>query len=255
LTSERRELEGQVGLVVGGNAGIGLAMARALAAAGASVAIWGRHRERNEEAVESLRGLGGQATAVECDVGEESEIEAAFEQTVRRLGRVDCCVSCAAHAAPFTKFTEQTLDQWRATIRVNLEGTFLTMRAASRHLIGRGEGGSLIAISSLAGVHGMPSGEPYAATKAAIPGLMRSLAVELAPHGIRANTVVPGFIETRMTSYFAKPAFEAAVLPRVPAGRWGKPEDLGGIAVYLASPASAYHTGDTFVIDGGYSRF
>jgi NAD(P)-dependent dehydrogenase (short-subunit alcohol dehydrogenase family) len=139
---------------------------------------------------------------------------------------------------------------------VNLDGAFFTLRAAARHMVDGGHGGALVVTSSLAAISGQPRGEHYAATKGGVIAMMRALAVELARHGVRANAILPGWIDTPMTERTLRwDRFVDKVLPRVPVRRWGGPADFGAIAVYLASDASAYHTGDTFVIDGGYSVF
>ncbi|HEX7353692.1 MAG TPA: SDR family oxidoreductase, partial [Mycobacteriales bacterium] len=140
--------------------------------------------------------------------------------------------------------------------RVNLDGAFYTFREASKHMVERGGGGSLVGTASLAAIEGQPRGEHYAATKGGLISMIRALAVELARHQIRANAILPGWIETPMTDgALDSTAFKDKVLKRVPARRWGQPEDFAGIAVYLASGLSSYHTGDTFLIDGGYAIF
>ncbi len=250
------ELDGTVALVTGGNGGIGLGMAEGLAAAGAAVAIWGTNPDKNERAVARLRGLGVEAEAFVCDVGDEAAVVEAFAATVDRFGKVDACFANAGVGTRGTRFEEMTLDEWHDVLRVNLDGVFLTLREAVRHLLGRGAPGSLVVTSSIASIFGMPRGEHYAATKAAVSSMVRALAVEYGRHGIRANAVLPGWVETAMTEpLVTSPRFEAAVRPRIPLGRWGRPEDFAGIAVYLASDASRYHTGDTIVVDGGYRIF
>lgn len=250
------DLSGTVALVTGGNGGIGLGMAEGLARAGAAVAIWGTNGEKNAAAVERLWSLGGEAEAFRCDVGDEEQVAAALAATVDRFGKVDACFANAGVGTPGTRFHETSLDEWRAVLRVNLDGAFLTLRAAVRHLLERGSGGSLVVTSSIASIFGMPRGEHYAATKAAVSAMVRGLAVEYGRRGIRANAVLPGWVATAMTEpVLGSERFERAVLPRVPLGRWGAPDDFAGVAVYLASDASRYHTGDTIVIDGGYRVF
>ncbi len=253
------DLAGQAVLVTGGNSGIGLGMSRALVRAGADVAIWGTNEQKNADAGAELEALGGAGTVVSlrCDVGDEEEVDRVFAATVEALGKVDTCVANAGvGGGGAASFMEMTLAQWRAGMRVNSEGAFFTLRAAARHLVERGDGGSLVGVASLAAIEGQARGQGYAATKGGMISMLKALAVELARYGVRANTILPGWIDTPM----AAPAlhwdrFRDKVLPRVPVRRWGEPDDFGPIAVYLASPATGYHTGDTFVIDGGYSIF
>jgi NAD(P)-dependent dehydrogenase (short-subunit alcohol dehydrogenase family) len=252
------DLAGKVALVTGGNSGIGLGMAEALAAAGAAVAIWGTSEAKNAAARERLAARGGRVLALGCDVADEKAVEHAFAQTLAALGRVDACFVNAGIGGrrEVPSFMEMTAEEWRGVLAVNLDGAFYTLRAAARHMAGRPGGGSLVVTSSLAAISGRPRGQHYAAAKGGVISMMRGLAVELARHGVRANAILPGWIDTPMTERVLRwDRFVEKVLPRLPARRWGTPEDFGGIAVYLASDASAYHSGDTFVIDGGYSVF
>jgi len=252
------DLTGKAALITGGNSGIGLGMAEALAQAGASVCIWGTNEEKNAAAVARLKRHGGRAAALRCDVSDEAAVERAWADTLEAMGRVDACFANAGVSGrwgPGT-FAQMTTAEWRRVMAVNLDGAFFTLRAAARHMTGREGGGSLIVTASLAALEGAPRNEHYAATKGALLSMMRSLAVGLARHQIRANGIVPGWIDTPMTEQALHgEAFTQRVLPRVPMRRWGTGDDFGGIAVYLASDASAYHTGDVFVIDGGYALF
>lgn len=250
------DLTDHAALVTGGNGGIGLGIASALAAAGADVAIWGTNEEKNAAASERLAEHGHKVVAIRCDVSDEESVAAAMAQTVEALGGLDSCFANAGVGAMPSSFAKMTLDEWRRVQRVNLDGAFLTLRAAAAQMIEQGRGGSLVATTSLTAIEGAPRNEHYAASKGALVPLVRALAVELARYEIRANAIMPGWIETELTrAMFADEGFRNAVMPRIPARRWGTPEDLGAAAVYLASPGSAYHTGDVLKIDGAYSLF
>jgi NAD(P)-dependent dehydrogenase (short-subunit alcohol dehydrogenase family) len=252
------DLAGKVALVTGGNSGIGLGMAEALAQAGAALCVWGTSEAKNATAADQLRAHGGRVLTLRCDVSDEVAVERAFADTVAQLGRVDACFANAGVSGrrEVSAFVEMTTTEWRRVMSVNLDGTFFTLRAAARHMVERGDGGSLVVTSSLAALSGQARGEHYAATKGGVISMMKSLAVELARFGVRANAIVPGWIDTPMTERTLRwDKFVERVLPRVPMRRWGVREDFGGLAVYLAGDASRYHTGDTFIIDGGYAVF
>jgi NAD(P)-dependent dehydrogenase (short-subunit alcohol dehydrogenase family) len=250
------DLNGHVALITGGNSGIGLGMAAGLARAGADVAIWGRRAERNEEAAARLREHGTRVHSVVCDVSDPDEVDAAFADTLDALGRIDSCFANAGVGSGGVPFIDMDLDEFRRVTRVNLEGAFLTLRGAARHMVERGGGGSLVGVSSLAAVEGQQRGQHYAASKGGLLSMIRACAVELARHGIRANAILPGWIETPMTAGWTDaPKVVDRVLSRVPARRWGSPADFAGAAVYLAGPLSAYHSGDELIVDGGYRVF
>ena len=249
------DLTGKVALITGGNSGIGLGMAIGLAQAGADVCLWGTNPDKNAAAEKEILAVGGKAAALRCDVSQENEVEAAFAETLNLFGKVDSCFANAGAGggAPFQEFPT---DVWNRVMGINLDGTFFTFRAAAKHMIERGEGGRLIGTSSLSALDGAARNEAYAATKGAMISMTRGLSVELARYGITANTIIPGWIETAMTApRVGDDTFEDRVIKRVPVRRWGQPDDFAGIAVYLASDASSYQTGEDFVIDGGYYRF
>jgi NAD(P)-dependent dehydrogenase (short-subunit alcohol dehydrogenase family) len=249
------DLSGKVALVTGGNGGIGLGMAEALAVAGATVAIWGRNQERNAQALESILSHGGDAIALSVDVSDESQVVDAFGATVAAFDKVDAVFANAGVGAGSTRFEDMTTEEWRGVFAVNMEGVFWTFREAVKHMKPRGSG-SLIVTSSVAADFGAARMEHYAATKAGVRAMIQGLAVEYGRYGIRANAVAPGWVVTGMTDSFIEgERFEAEIKPRIPAGRWGAAGDFGGIAVYLASDASSWHTGDTITIDGGYLQF
>jgi NAD(P)-dependent dehydrogenase (short-subunit alcohol dehydrogenase family) len=254
------DLTGKVALVTGGNGGIGLGMAEGLARSGASIAIWGGNPDKNEAAREKLRSLGGRVLVQRCDVSREEEVEARMAELLAEFGRLDSCFANAGRSMGRTPFHELTTEAWRGLMAVNLDGTFFTLRAAARHMVERAKagepGGRLVATSSTSIIHGPAGAAAYGASKGALAVIMRALAVEYARYGITANSLVPGWIETDMTAgKVADERFAGAVLPRIPQRRWGQGDDFAGIAAYLASDESRYHTGDSFVIDGAYTLF
>jgi NAD(P)-dependent dehydrogenase (short-subunit alcohol dehydrogenase family) len=253
------DLTGRTAIVTGGNGGIGYGMARALLAAGATVAIWGSNPDKTARARTTLadeRDAAGRVHAFVCDIGDEAQVERTFAASVAALGRIDAVYANAGVSSKGTLMVEMTLDEFRRVQRVNVEGVFLTFRAAARHMIEHGRGGSLVATASTAAIEGAARNSHYGASKGAVTSYVRALAVELARHKIRVNSILPGWIVTEMTERsVSNPKFADAVLPRIPARRWGQGDDFGGIAVYLASDASAYTTGEQFLIDGGYTKF
>jgi NAD(P)-dependent dehydrogenase (short-subunit alcohol dehydrogenase family) len=253
------DLTGKVALVTGGNGGIGLGMAEALAASGADVVIWGTNEAKNESAAGSLRAHGTRVVARKVNVADEQEVVEGMQAAVAELGRLDCVIANAGigGGAPIQ---DMTTELFRKVHAVNEDGVFWTFREAAKHMIARARNGdangSLVVVASTAGIEGAARNSAYGATKGAVMSMARALAVELARYGVRVNSIAPGWIATDMTAGAQNnPVFQEKVIPRVPARRWGKPEDFGGIAVYLASDASSYHTGETFVIDGGYTKF
>lgn len=261
MAHEAFDLSGKVALVTGGNGGIGLGMAEAIAKAGANVAVWGTNKDKNAAAVERLTSYGIEADAYVCDVSDRTAVDAAMAATLARFGRVDGCFANAGVTGRGPKsFLDISADEWRRVLSVNLDGTFNTYQAAVRHMMARAEngdpGGRLVAVSSLASVSGPARNQHYAASKGALNAMTFALAVEYARHGITANAILPGWIETDMTgNLMANPKFSDAAIKRIPMRRWGRPDDFGGLAVYLMSDASAYHTGQLLQIDGGYFRF
>ncbi len=254
------DLSGKVALLTGGSGGIGLGMADALAAAGADIILWDIDEARLAAAVDDLAAHSRRVATARVDVTDEAAVNEAMDAAVRQLGRVDTVIAAAGIFPPPVPLRDLALADWRRVQAVNVEGLVLTFRAAIRHMAwraGKGDpGGSLIGLSSIASVTGAPGGEAYGASKAAVGAIIRSLAVQHARDGIRANAILPGWINTRMTEGMEEDERIARkVTTRIPARRWGHPADFGGIAVYLASDASAYHSGDSIAIDGGYLIF
>jgi NAD(P)-dependent dehydrogenase (short-subunit alcohol dehydrogenase family) len=191
-----------------------------------------------------------------CNISDPNQVTAAFDRTVTLLGKVDSVFSNAGVGGPIRPFVDLTLAEWNQVLDINLSGTFLTLQAGARHLVERGEGGALIAVSSTAAIHGAPRHEAYAASKTAILGLTRSLAVGLAQSRIRVNALLPGWTDTGMLDNARSwKTFVNNTTKRTPAGRWADPTEYGRVAVYLADPSLTFHTGDTVVVDGGYTIF
>ena len=247
------DLSGRVAVVTGGNGGIGLGIAEALIDAGASVAIWARKEDKSREALTTLTGRGGRAIAVRCDVTSEHDVREAMARTIGELGKVDALFANAGINRK-TPLLQMTFAEWREVMAINLDGSFLCAQAAARHMVERGEGGSIVIVSSIVARFGAPTMEHYAATKAALVSLSRSLAVELAPHRIRCNALLPGWTDTEMSDEWLEDArFVDIVTKRTPVRRWGVPGDYAAIAAYLADPTFTFHTGDVVTVDGGYS--
>lgn len=250
------DLTGHVALVTGGNSGIGRGMARGLHDAGASVAIWGTNVARNAAAVADLTADGGaQVAAFTVDVADEESVAAGVTATLDRFGRIDSCFANAGVPGRPTPIDQMSTAEWRRVTSVNLDGQFFTARAVVSHMKTR-RSGSVVFTSSVSQSDGLPFSPHYAAAKAGVAAMARGLAVELARDGIRANAIVPGWTVAAMTEgLLSSPAAESKILPRVPLRRWGVPEDFAALAVWLASPGSGYFTGQTVVMDGGYSVF
>jgi NAD(P)-dependent dehydrogenase (short-subunit alcohol dehydrogenase family) len=250
-------LAGHVSIVTGGNSGIGLGIAHGLAAAGASVAIFGTNAARNAAAAAELEAAGpGRVMALRCDVSDEDEVGRCVDAVRAEVGPIGSLFLSAAVPSQASSFLEMSAAEWRRVLSVNLDGAFFMTRTVAAHMVADGAGGSLVGIASLAAVQGQVRGQQYAASKGGLLALMRSCAVELARHQIRANVILPGSFLTPMSEpYLGAERYASRVLPRIPMRRCGDPDDLAGLAVYLAGPWSRYHTGDALVVDGGYSVF
>lgn len=249
-------LEGRTVLVTGGNGGIGLGMARAVGAAGARVVIWGRDETKNERAVQDLAGRGVDAHAQRVDVDDETAIIEGFAAAVSWAGgRIDSVFANAGRSGSGAGVLDVTMDEWHAVLRTNLDGVFLTLQTAARHMADVG-GGALVAISSTSAIHGAPNSAPYAAAKTGLLGLVRAMAVGLARHRVRVNALLPGWTITDMArGGYENDRFRDATLRRTPVRRWAEPDEMGAAAVFLADPSVTFHTGDSIVVDGGYAIF
>jgi len=250
-------LAGQTVLVTGGNGGIGLGMAVGCAKAGAQVVVWGRNKEKNDAAVEELSRAGATAHAFVCDIDDAAAIQSAFEASVDAAGgRIDTVFANAGTTGNGSSFLDLDYEEWRRVLRTNLDGTMLTLQAAARHMVARGGGGSLVAISSTSSIHGAAGNEAYGTSKTALLGLVRALAVALARHDIRVHALLPGWTVTDLSApAYAWDKFREATTQRTPQRRWADPAEMGPAAVFLADPKNKFHTGDTLVVDGGYTVF
>src|SRR5258706_2579662 len=233
-------LKGKVALVTGGNSGIGLGMAEAMAQAGADIVIWGTNPEKNLKAEGRLNTHGVRVLAQLVDVAEEAQVVEAMMEAATAMGRIDTVIANAGIGRGAPSFSEMTVETWRKVMSVNLEGAFLTCREACKHMVERAKagdpGGSIVVTSSLSAISGAARNEAYAATKGAVISMIKGIAVEHARYGVRANVILPGWIATDMTAGAQEsPAFKEKVIPRVPARSWGEPEEFDGITIYMAS--------------------
>ena len=254
------DLSEKVALITGGNGGIGLGMAEGLAECGASIAIWGRNKEKNEESKNLLSKYSIEVKTYEVDVAQEKEVINNVKSVLNDFGRIDSVFANAGMNVFGGSFEEMDTDAYRKVLSVNLDGVFFTLRETTKHMVERAKngdiGGSVVGVASLAGIEGAAKTQPYSASKGGIISMIKGIAVEHARYGIRANTILPGWIATDMTTINQNnQKFTDKVISRVPMRRWGEPKDFCGIAAYLASDASAYHSGDMFIVDGGYAIF
>ncbi len=248
--SDLFSLHGQVALITGASRGLGLAMATAMAEAGALVVLNGREPATLEAAAKTLRARGLKADIAAFDVSDFAACERHIAAIAQKHGRLDCVVLNAGinHRRPLLEW--ETEDFLRV-LNINLTGCFVLAREAARVMI-PAERGRIIFTGSVMGIVARPTVHAYAAAKAGLAGMGKTLAVELAPHGITVNTICPGFFDTEMnTTLTQNPQFDAFVKSRCPLGRWAQPEELGGAAVFLASHAGSYVTGHMLVVDGG----
>jgi 2-deoxy-D-gluconate 3-dehydrogenase len=247
------DLSGRVAVVTGGNGGIGLGMAQGLAAAGAAVVLAARNAEKGEAAVASLTASDAKSGFIAFDVADEGSCRAMIEETVERFGRLDILVNNAGTS--IRKPPEAyTAAEWHAVLDTNLTGALFCSQAAYPAMKQAGRG-KIINIGSMYSIFGTSYGAAYAASKGALVQLTKSLAIAWAKDSIQVNAVLPGWIDTELTQGARRHVAELhdRVLARTPAGRWGVPEDLAGIAVFLSAPASDFVTGAAIPVDGGYS--
>ncbi|HEU4976275.1 MAG TPA: SDR family oxidoreductase [Baekduia sp.] len=247
-------LDGQVALVTGAARGLGRAIALALAHAGADVALGLRDPAAGGDLAQEIEALGRRALALPMDVTDLEQVRAAVDAAADRLGRLDLLVNNAG-IAPGNPAEEVAEADFDATIAVNLKGTFFTSQAAGRRMIRQGTGGRIVTIGSQAGAVALPGESVYCMTKAGLAHLTRCLAIEWGRHGINVNAVAPTFVRTPGTEEaLSDPAFRADVVERIAAlHRIGEPVEVAGAVVFLASPAASLITGETLLVDGGWT--
>jgi NAD(P)-dependent dehydrogenase (short-subunit alcohol dehydrogenase family) len=241
------DLTGKICIVTGGGRGIGLGMAQGLYRHGATVIVSGRTKQVLEEAA---RSMGDRAIPIACDVADEAQVIALRDETLNRFGKIDVLVNNAGVDPIFKVAEKTTLDEWRQIIDINLTGTFLCCKYLGGAMT---EGGSVINISSVAGHGGLPRSVPYCASKGGVEMMTKAMAIDWAPKGVRVNTLAPGWVDTDLThQLLTHDVHGKRMLERTPLGRFATPRDMAGGVVFLASDASAFMTGQSLVIDGGW---
>jgi len=247
------DLSGRVAVVTGGNGGIGLGMAQGLAAAGAAIVVAARNREKSEAAVAGLTAAGATAMFLPLDVADPSSCQELVRRTVERFGRLDVLVNNAGMSIRKPP-QDYAIAEWRQVLETNLTGSFACAQAAYP-VMQQGGGGKIINIGSMMAIFGAAYAAAYSASKGGVVQLTKSLANAWAADNIQVNAVLPGWIDTELTRDARRQVagLHERILRRTPAGRWGVPEDLAGIAVFLAAPASDFVTGAAIPVDGGFS--
>lgn len=248
------DLAGKVALVTGGSKGIGRALALGLGEAGASVAVnYNTDREGAESAVEAIRAAGGNAVAIGANVASAAACRELVAATVRELGRIDVAY-CHAGITSWGSFLDYTEEAFDAVVSTNLKGTYFTAQAAAREMVRQGDGGRIIVTSSVTGNQAVQYLSAYAMTKGGLQMLVRNLVLELSPHRITVNALAPGAV-TNERNLDDDPEYETKWAGVVPLGRAGQPADVVGAALFLASEAAAWITGQTLVVDGGWTAY
>ncbi len=248
-------LENKVAIITGAGTGIGRAIAIRFAQEGAAVVIdYVGTPDNAAQVVRQIVAAGGKALAVEADVSQPDKVQSLIDQAVQKFGRLDILVNNAGVETKIP-FLEIPLEVWSRTIAIDLTGPFLCAQAAARRMVSQGGSGRIINISSVHEDMPMPTNSAYCAAKGGLRMLMRTICVELGPHGITVNNIGPGAIDTPMDAPLkAHPELMQQLLAEIPVGRMGQPEEIAGLATYLASDEAGYVTGSTYFIDGGMLR-
>jgi len=251
-TTKLFDLSGNVAIITGGNGGIGRSIAIGLAEAGASVAIFGRNEEKNIKTLSELKKIGIPSMAVQVDITNRSELEPAIKKVENELGSISILVNNAGIVSLSGGVLNETEEDWDGVIETQLNAVFLLSKLVGKSMVEK-KRGKIINIGSMYSFFGSGLIPSYSAAKGAVIQLTKSMAVELAPYNVQVNAIAPGWFETDMTAPVKTMPLNDEIIMRTPAGRWGQPEELAGTAVFLASKASDFVTGETIRVDGGYA--
>jgi len=251
-TTKLFDLSGNVAIITGGNGGIGRSIAIGLAEAGASVAIFGRNEEKNIKTLSELKKIGIPSMAVQVDITNRSELEPAIRKVENELGNISILVNNAGIVSLSGGVLNETEEDWDGVIETQLNAVFLLSKLVGKSMVEK-KRGKIINIGSMYSFFGSGLIPSYSAAKGAVIQLTKSMAVELAPYNVQVNAIAPGWFETDMTAPVKTMPLNDEIIMRTPAGRWGQPEELAGTAVFLASKASDFVTGETIRVDGGYA--
>ncbi|MGM5471318.1 SDR family NAD(P)-dependent oxidoreductase [Flavobacteriaceae bacterium LMO-SS05] len=246
-------LSGNVAIITGGNGGLGRSIAIGLAEAGASVAIFGRNEDKNKNTLAELKAIGVKAMALKIDITKRAELAPAIKKVEQELGNISILVNNAGTAVLSGGILNETEEEWDGLMEIQLNAVFLLSKLVAKSMV-ENKRGKIINIGSMYSFFGSGIIPSYSAAKGAIIQLTKSMAIELAPHNVQVNAIAPGWFETDMTAVVkTMPVMNDEIIQRTPAGRWGQPKELAGTAVFLASKASDFVTGETIRVDGGYA--
>ena len=252
-TTKLFNLSGNVAVITGGNGGLGRSIAIGLAEAGASVAIFGRNEDKNKNTLAELKAIGVKAMALKIDITKRTELAPAIKKVEQELGGISILVNNAGIAVLSGGILNETLEEWDSVIETQLNAVFLLSKLVAKSMVNNKKG-KIINIGSMYSFFGSGIIPSYSTAKGAIIQLTKSMAVELAPYNIQVNAIAPGWFETDMTAVVkTMPVMNDEIIQRTPVGRWGQPKELAGTAVFLASKASDFVTGETIRVDGGYA--
>jgi 2-deoxy-D-gluconate 3-dehydrogenase len=246
------DLSENVAVITGGNGGIGRSIAIGFAKAGASVAIFGRNEKKNESTLAELKEIGITAMAVQIDLTNRSELEPAIKKVEHELGNISILVNNAGIAVLSGGILNETEEEWDGLMETQLNAVFLLSKLVAKSMV-ENKRGKIINIGSMYSFFGSSFAPSYSTAKGAVIQLTKSMAIELAPHNIQVNAIAPGWFVTDMTAAVQTMPLNDEIILRTPAGRWGQTEELAGTAIFLASKASAFVTGETIRVDGGYA--